>query len=329
MAGMRRRDFIAAAGSTAVAWPLAVRAQQPAMPVIGFLAGQSRQGRAYLTAALKQGLSETGYIEGQNTGIEYRWAENQNNRLPELAVELLARKVAVIVAGPLPAALAAKAATADIPIVFAIGGDPVKGGLVASLNRPDGNVTGVSFFTTTLEPKRLELLQEVSPNVAVIGMLLNPKSLDYENQVRDVQTAARSIGQQIVILNASSEHDIENAFATIVQQRVGAVLIGSDPFFTDQRNQLVALAAFHGVPAIYQWREFTEAGGLMSYGTSLTDAYRNVGIYVGRILKGTKSADLPVQQSTKVELVINLKTARALGLTFPLPLSGRADEVIE
>jgi putative ABC transport system substrate-binding protein len=329
MAGMRRRDFIAAAGSTAVAWPLAVRAQQPAMPVIGFLAGQSRQGRAYLTAALKQGLSETGYIEGQNTGIEYRWAENQNNRLPELAVELLARKVAVIVAGPLPAALAAKAATADIPIVFAIGGDPVKGGLVASLNRPDGNVTGVSFFTTTLEPKRLELLQEVSPNVAVIAMLLNPKSLDYENQVRDVQTAARSIGQQIVILNASSEHDIENAFATIVQQRVGAVLIGSDPFFTDQRNQLVALAAFHGVPAIYQWREFTEAGGLMSYGTSLTDAYRNVGIYVGRILKGTKSADLPVQQSTKVELVINLKTARALGLTFPLPLSGRADEVIE
>ena len=329
MAGMRRRDFIAAAGSTAVAWPLAVRAQQPAMPVIGFLAGQSRQGRAYLTAALKQGLSETGYIEGQNTGIEYRWAENQYNRLPELAVELLARKVAVIVAGPLPAALAAKAATADIPIVFAIGGDPVKSGLVASLNRPDGNVTGVSFFTTTLEPKRLELLQEVSPNVAVIAMLLNPKSLDYENQVRDVQTAARSIGQQIVILNASSEHDIENAFATIVQQRVGAVLIGSDPFFTDQRNQLVTLAAFHGVPAIYQWREFTEAGGLMSYGTSLTDAYRNVGIYVGRILKGTKSADLPVQQSTKVELVINLKTARALGLTFPLPLSGRADEVIE
>ena len=299
------------------------------MPVIGFLAGQSRQGRAYLTAALKQGLSETGYIEGQNTGIEYRWAENQNNRLPELAAELVARKVAVIVAGPLPAALAAKAATADIPIVFAIGGDPVKGGLVASLNRPDGNVTGVSFFTTTLEPKRLELLQEVSPNVAVIAMLLNPKSLDYENQVRDVQTAARSIGQQIVILNASSEHDIENAFATIVQQRVGAVLVGSDPFFTDRRNQLVALAAFHGVPAIYQWREFTEAGGLMSYGTSLTDAYRNVGIYAGRILKGTKSADLPVQQSTKVELVINLKTARALGLTFPLPLSGRADEVIE
>jgi putative tryptophan/tyrosine transport system substrate-binding protein len=329
MSYMRRREFITLLGGAAAAWAVPARAQQPAMPVIGFLAGQSRQGRAYLTAALKQGLSETGYIEGQNTGIEYRWAENQYNRLPELAVELLARKVAVIVAGPLPAALAAKAATADIPIVFAIGGDPVKSGLVASLNRPDGNVTGVSFFTTTLEPKRLELLQEVSPNVAVIAMLLNPKSLDYENQVRDVQTAARSIGQQIVILNASSEHDIENAFATIVQQRVGAILIGSDPFFTDQRNQLVALAALHGIPAIYQWREFTEAGGLMSYGTSLTDAYRSVGNYVGRILKGTKSADLPVQQSTKVELVINLKTARALGLTFPLPLSGRADEVIE
>jgi len=299
------------------------------MPVIGFLAGQSREGRAYLTAALKQGLSETGYFEGQNASIEYRWAENQYDRLPEMAAELVNRKVAVIVAGPIPAAVAAKAATADIPIVFAIGGDPVKSGLVASLNRPDGNVTGVSFFTTTLEPKRLELLQEVAPNVAVIAMLLNPKSLDYENQVRDVQAAARSIGQQIVVLNASSERDIEIAFATIAQQRVGAILIGSDPFFTDRRSQLVALAAHHGIAAIYQWREFAEAGCLMSYGTSLTDAYRSVGNYVGRILKGTKSADLPVQQSTKVELVINLKTARALGLTFPLPLSGRADEVIE
>ena len=325
---IQRREFITLVGGGA-AWPLTASAQQAAMPVIGFLAGQSREGRAYLTAALKQGLSETGYFEGQNASIEYRWAENQYDRLPEMAAELVNRKVAVIVAGPIPAALAAKAATADIPIVFAIGGDPVKSGLVASLNRPDGNVTGVSFFTTTLEPKRLELLQEVAPNVAVIAMLLNPKSLDYENQVRDVQAAARSIGQQIVVLNASSERDIEIAFATIAQQRVGAILIGSDPFFTDRRSQLVALAAHHGIAAIYQWREFAEAGGLMSYGTSLTDAYRNVGIYVGRILKGTKSADLPVQQSTKVELVINLKTARALGLTFPLPLSGRADEVIE
>ena len=312
-------------------WPLAASAQQAAMPVIGFLAGQSREGRAYLTAALKQGLSETGYFEGQNASIEYRWAENQYDRLPEMAAELVNRKVAVIVAGPVPAALAAKAATADIPIVFAIGGDPVKSGLVASLNRPDGNVTGVSFFTTTLEPKRLELLREVAPNVAVIAMLLNPNSLDYENQVRDVQAAARSIGQQIVVLNASSERDIEIAFATVAQQRVGAILIGSDPFFTDRRSQLVALAAHHGIAAIYQWREFAEAGGLMSYGTSLTDAYRSVGVYAGRILKGTKPADLPVQQSTKVELVINLKTAKALGLTFPLPLLGprrRGDRMI-
>ena len=325
---IQRREFITLVGGGA-AWPLTASAQQAAMPVIGFLAGQSREGRAYLTAALKQGLSETGYFEGQNASIEYRWAENQYDRLPEMAAELVNRKVAVIVAGPVPAALAAKAATADIPIVFAIGGDPVKSGLVASLNRPDGNVTGVSFFTTTLEPKRLELLQEVAPNVAVIAVLLNPKSLDYENQVRDVQAAGRSIRQQIVVLNASSERDIEIAFATIAQQRVGAILIGSDPFFTDRRSQLVALAAHHGIAAIYQWREFAEAGGLMSYGTSLADAYRSVGVYAGRILKGTKSADLPVQQSTKVELVINLKTARALGLTFPLPLSGRADEVIE
>ena len=326
---MNRREFVTLLGGGVAAWPLTASAQQAAMPVIGFLAGQSREGRAYLTAALKQGLGETGYIEGQNASIEYRWAENHYDRLPALAAELVARKVAVIVAGPLPAALAAKKATADIPVVFAIGGDPVQSGLVATLNRPGGNVTGVSFFTTTLEPKRLELLQEVSPNVAVIAMLLNPKSLDYENQVRDVQAAARSIGQQIMILNASSEHDIETAFSTVVQHRVGAILIGSDPFFTDRRNQLVALAAHHGIAAIYQWREFAEAGGLMSYGTSLTDAYRSVGIYAGQILKGTKSADLPVQQSTKVELVINLKTARALGLTIPLPLSGRADEVIE
>jgi putative tryptophan/tyrosine transport system substrate-binding protein len=233
---VRRREFITLLGGAAAAWPIAARAQQPGMPVIGFLAGQSRAGRTYLTAAFKQGLSETGYIEGQNASIEYRWAENQYDRLTELAAELVARQVAVIVAGPVPAAHAAKAATATIPIVFTIGGDPVHSGLVASLNRPGGNVTGVTFFTSALEPKRLELLREVNPNAAVIAMLVNPKSPDSETQVRDVRAAAHTIRQQIVVLNASSERDIETAFAALVQNRADALLVGSDPFLTDRRD---------------------------------------------------------------------------------------------
>jgi putative ABC transport system substrate-binding protein len=309
MPGMRRREFVSLLGGAA-AWPLAARAQQSAMPVIGFLAGQSREGRAYLTSAFKQGLSESGYIEGQNASIEYRWAENQYDRLPEMAAELVNRKVAVIVAGPVPAALAAKAATADIPIVFAIGGDPVKSGLVASLNRPDGNVTGVSFFTTTLEPKRLELLQEVAPNVAVIAVLLNPKSLDYENQVRDVQAAARSIGQQIVVLNASSERDIEIAFATIAQQRVGAILIGSDPFFTDRRNQLVALAAFHGVPAIYQWREF-----IWSWTYWKGPWPRSGGVFSRRVLCGFDCSDARSSAACAHSYANLRNCSRCLGLS--------------
>jgi putative ABC transport system substrate-binding protein len=327
---MKRREFITLLGGAATVWPLGARAQQPTMPVVGFLGTGSAESDAFRAAAVRQGLTEAGFVEGRNVAFEYRWAEGQYERLPALAADLVRREVAVIVAiGGNTSAVAAKPATATIPIIFAIGGDPIKMGLVASLNRPGGNITGVAFLVATLVAKQFEVLHEAVPKTALIGYLINPTVANYETGTKDVLAAAESVGQKLLVLQARTDSELEAAFVMLVQQRAGALVVGGDPFFLTRRAKIVELAGRQKMPAIYPLREYVMAGGLMSYGTSITEAHRTAGHYAGQILKGEKPADLPVQQSTKVELIVNLKTAKALGLTIPLSLLARADEVIE
>ena len=327
---MKRREFITLLGGAAAAWPLAARAQQTAMPVVGFVNAASAQGAAEQLAAFLKGLGENGYVEGRNVAIEYRWAESQFDRLPAMMADLVHRQVAVIAATTTPAALAAKAATTTIPIVFETGTDPVQLGLVTSLNRPGGNTTGVTQLIVEVAPKRLELLHELVPTARVIGLLINQAAPALaQAQLRAIQSAADTLGLELQVLNASSEHDFDAAFANLIRLRAGGLVISADGVFLRGMEQLATLTVRHAVPAIYQYRKFAAAGGLMSYGPDIRESYRIAGIYTGRILKGEKPADLPVQQVTKVEMYINLKTAKTLGITVPLPLSGRADELFE
>jgi ABC-type uncharacterized transport system substrate-binding protein len=327
---MRRRDFIKLVSSSALVWPSAARAQNAALPVIGFMSSRSPEDSVGVITAFRKGLDEGGMIEGKNVAIEFRWARGEYDRLPELAAELVSRRVAILVTvGAEPSALAAKAATATIPIVFTSGNDPIKSGLVASLNRPGGNATGVAMLTTNLEPKRLGLLHELFPDAKLFGALLNPKLPLAAAQGSALAEAARTLGQQVVFLNASSDAELDDALAALARQHVAAVLVAGDPFFDSRRDRIIAFNAQQRLPVVYQFREYALAGGLMSYGVSLSEAYRQVGVYAAKVLDGTKPADLPVVQSLKFELVINLKTAKALNITVPSTLLATADEVIE
>jgi putative ABC transport system substrate-binding protein len=329
-AKMKRREFIKLLGGASAAWPLAARAQQQAaLPVVGFLNGGSAAEWAHLVAAFKEGLSEASYVEGKNVAVEYRWAQGENDRLPGLAADLVHRQVAVIAAFGPPAAAAAKEATAKIPIIFVVGTDPIDLGLVTSFRRPTSNLTGINIFVEVLTPKRQELLHELVPAAPVVAMLVNPTSAQTQSELRSVQAAADRLRQQVRIFNVGSDREIDAAFATIIDQRIGGLLVQPDPLFTGRRDQLVLLTTRHAIPTVFGFREFAMAGGLMSYGTSLRAAYHHVGVYAGRIVKGEKPADLPVQQATAFETVVNLKAAKALGVTIPTGILLRADEVIE
>jgi putative ABC transport system substrate-binding protein len=326
---MRRRKFITLIGGAAAVWSLPARAQQPAMPVVGFMAISSFAALRQQIAAFREGLKEAGYVEGQSVAVEYRSAEGQSDRVPAIVSDLMVSRAVAVLVLSMSGALVAKQTATTIPIVFTAGEDPVKLGLVASLNRPGGNVTGVYLITGGLEAKRLALLHEMVPKATTIGVLIDPNYQAFETQLRDVQGAAAGLGVQLVVVRVNTQSDFDGAFATFLQQRAGALLVCATPFFNSHRAQLVVLAARHALPAIYEWRDFAESGGLMSYGTRLADAYRQAGVYAGRILKGEKPADLPVVQNSKFEFVINLSTAKALGIEVPPTLSARADEVIE